>query len=151
MQDLAEAVTVDNVKARKLLDNDGKFYRLIIQVGANCRWRKCGGGRWKRNESEDAGDGKAYLHVPALHETGSITSVVANGLIEFHNRWIERNKKAAAGGAIEQQLLVLSLHVTDEVPPEVEKMAGGGPAVAALKICVREAVKAALEEVKTKK
>ena len=109
-----------------------KWFSCVLQMGANCRWRKYGCGHWvrdKENDTEDMNEKpiKAWIHVPAIHEVESITGKTLNGLIQRHNDWVKASidTKGPEGDPnrmlIDRQLLVLKYDETTTEPEELQR------------------------------
>lgn len=109
-----------------------KWFSCVLQMGANCRWRKYGPGHWVRDKENDAEDMqenpiKAYRHVPAIHDVRSITGVSLNGLIQRHRDWLNASIDTKGPetdqhrNLIDRQLLVLKYAETTTEPEELQR------------------------------
>lgn len=114
------AVSDQKLQELRYVEDDGKFYKVTFQLGANRTWRHYTSGRWMRDTSrelhEALPDGtKAYRHVAKQHVTDAVPASTLNGLIGEHNEWLRANRaNDRVKGDVGKMLLVTRW---DEVQP----------------------------------
>ena len=105
-----------------------KFYRVALQMGAGYSWRNMSGR--KRQAKLDPASGKTLLHHdPKIHEdVGPLNGKEVNGLIQAHKEWLAAYQQRDTNswqGHLDQQILVLSIAQTTELPAKEKKALSG--------------------------
>lgn len=111
----------------EFVDNS-KFYRVALQMGAGYSWRNMSGR--KRAARLDPASGKTLLHHdPKVYEdVGPLNGKEVNGLIQAHAEWLAAYQQRDANswkGHLDQQILVLSIAQTTELPAKEKKALSG--------------------------
>lgn len=102
---LAQLVDLEFVESHR-------YYDVVVQVGANQRWREASGGSWRRAPEKDVpGSGvKQMTHVPALTKVRAVPGEILNGLIQSHNEWLKANRQNdIMKGDVSKQLMVVGI------------------------------------------
>jgi hypothetical protein len=91
-----EPVRIADRKLRPIgyVEEDGRYYKAVIQLGASRSWRTYSGGKWEKDVLGQAAarDGETvYKHVARVHVTEPIPSWILNGLISEHNSFLNAN------------------------------------------------------------
>jgi len=121
-----------------------KFYRVALQMGAGYSWRNMSGR--KRKAMLDPSTGKVmHHHDPKVFEdVGPLNGKEVNGLIQSHADWLAAYQQRDANswkGHLDQQILVLDIVQTTEMPAREKKaLAGAVDIVGLLESLVTRAV-----------
>ena len=118
-------ISLNDPKLQELsyVEDDGKFYKVTIQIGASRQWRHYTGGKWIRDTQREVAEGmdgkKAFRHVAKIHVTEPVQSGTLNGLISEHNEWLRANKgNDRIKGDVGKMLLVTRWNEVD--PPKLK-------------------------------
>lgn len=105
-----------------------KFYRVALQMGAGYSWRNMSGR--KRAAKLDPATGKVmHHHDPKVYEdVGPLNGREVNGLIQAHKEWLTAYQQRDANswqGHLDQQILVLGITQTTEMPAKEKRALTG--------------------------
>jgi hypothetical protein len=121
---------VTNMALAKPMDpvDPGKYYRVSIQMGSGRSWRNLSGRR--REARVDPATGKTlFHHNPVVHKNyGPLTGDEVNGLIGEHVEWLTAYNQRDSNswqGHLDQQLLVLGVTQTTDMPAKQKKALTG--------------------------
>jgi hypothetical protein len=116
----------DSAEPIAFVDNE-LFYKVTMQLGAQCSWREYHGTRNREVVAGANGD-LHHTHKWKIHaQAGPFTGRIVNGLISHQNEWLKKYRKREGWqGHIDRALLILDIQETRELPREVSRSSHAG-------------------------